>query len=91
MQANTSTFCNAKVSTCKHGTSASTYKELKEFRSTNNVEHQFWLCPENIKQCMSDNKKIYVLNWPIVSSTWLVKIGTNLSREEVLALKDTAF
>ena len=41
---------NAKVGTNKHDSFAPTYRELKkEFCSTNNVEHEFWLCPDDIK------------------------------------------
>ena len=40
---------------------------------------------------MSGNKKKYVLHWPIVPNTWPVKIGTDLLREEVLALENVGF
>ena len=40
---------------------------------------------------MSGNNKKYVLDWPIVSNMWPVKIGTNLSRDEVLVLEDAGF
>ena len=40
-----------------------TYKGLKkEFHSTNNVEYEFRFCPNNIKCCVSGNKKKYVLD-----------------------------
>jgi len=49
MQANTGILCHAKVGTGKHGTLAPTYKGLKkEYRSTNNVEYEFWFCPDDI-------------------------------------------
>ena len=92
LQAITGTMCNAKVGTGKHGTPAPTYKGLrKEFRSPNNVEYEFWFCPDDIKRCVSGSKKKYVLDWPVVPNTWPVKIGTNLSKEEVLALEDAGF
>jgi hypothetical protein len=40
---------------------------------------------------VNDSKKKYVLDWPIVPNTWLVKISTNLSKDEVLALEDAGF
>ena len=40
---------------------------------------------------MSGSKKKYVLDWPTVPNTWPMKIGTKLSREEVLALEDVEF
>jgi hypothetical protein len=85
-------MCNAKIGTGKHDTPAPIYKGLrKEFRSPNNMEYEFWFYPDDIKGCVSGSKKKYVLDWPIVPNTWSVKIGTNLSREEVLALEDVGF
>ena len=34
----------------------------EEYRSTNDVEHEFWVCLDDIKHCMSGNKKKYVLD-----------------------------
>ena len=77
-------MCNAKVGIGKHDTLAPTYKGLtKEFRSPNNVEYEFWFCHDDFKHCVSGSKNEYVLDWPIGPNTWPVKIGTNLSREEV--------
>lgn len=68
-----------------------TYTELKkEFCSTNNLEYELWIFLSDIKRCVSGGKK-YVSDWRIVLSTWLVKIGTDLSRKEVLVLEDTGF
>jgi hypothetical protein len=92
MQANTGTLYNAKIGTGKHGTPTLMYKGLKKkYRSTNNVEYKFWFCLDDIKRCVSGNKKKYVLDWPVVPIIWPVKIGTNLSRQEVLALEDVGF
>ena len=83
---------NAKVRTSKDVTLAATYKGLKkEYRSTNNVEYEFWLCPHDIKHYVSGNKKRYVLDWHVVPNTWPVKIGTNPQRQEALVLKDAMF
>ena len=42
MLGNTWTLCNANVGTGKDGTPTLTYKRLKkEYRSTNNMEHEF--------------------------------------------------
>ena len=92
LQAITGTMYNAKVGSNKHGTPASTLKGLKkEFCSTINVEYEIWFCPDDIKRCVSCTKKKYVLDWPTVPNTWPVKMDTNLSREEVLALEDAGF
>ena len=55
------------------------------------MEYEFWFCPDNIKRCVSGNKKKYVLHWLAVPSIWPMKISTNLSRQEVLALEDAGF
>ena len=92
LQAITGIICNVKVGSSKHNTPTPTYKGLKkELCSTNNVEYEFWFCPDDIKRCISGTKMKYVLDWPTVSNTWPVKMGTNLSREEVLALEDARF
>ena len=59
--------------------------------STNNVEYEFWYCYEDIKRCVNGKKKKYMLDWHVVPNTWPVKIGTNISRQEVLALEDVGF
>ena len=92
LQANIWTLCNAKVGTGKHGTPASTFKGLKkEYRSTNNMEYKFWFCPDDIKCCVSENNKKYVLDWLVTPNIWHVKIFTSLLRHEVLALEDVGF
>jgi hypothetical protein len=54
---------NTKIKTGKYDTPAPTYKGLKkEYRFTNNVEYKFWFCPNDIKRCVSGNKKKFVLD-----------------------------
>ena len=64
---------------------------MKEFRSPNNVKYEFWFCPDDIRRVVTGNKEKYVLDWPIVPNTWPIKIGTNLSRKEILAFEDARF
>ena len=92
MQVNIGVLCNAKVEIGKYCTHAPTYKGLKkEYRSTNNVEYEFWFYPDDIKRCVNDSKKKNVLYWHVVPNTWFVKIGTNISKHEVLAIEDVGF
>ena len=44
----------------------------KEFHSTNNVEHNFWLRPYNIKRCASESIKKYALDQSTIPNNWLV-------------------
>lgn len=53
--------------------------------------HNFWICPSDIKCCESDNKEKYVVDWPIVSNTWSIKIGATLSKNKVLVLEEIDF
>ena len=81
------TLCNAKVGIGKHDTLAPTYKGLIKVYSTNNVEYEFWFYHDDIKCCVSNNKKkMYWIG--LVPNTWPMKICTNVSREEVFVLKD---
>ena len=84
-------FVQSKVGSSKHGNFTPIYKVMKEYRSTNNVEDRFWFYPHDIKYCVSGNTKKYVLDWLIVPGTWLVKVGINMPKKEVLALEDTGF
>ena len=63
----------------------------KGYCSTNNVEYEFWPCIDNTKHCVSGSKKKHVLEQHIVPNTWMAKVGTNLSKEDVLALEDVEF
>ena len=40
---------------------------------------------------VATREKKNVLNWPIVPNTWPMTIGTNLLRDEVLAVEDVEF
>ena len=46
---------------------------------------------DDIKRCVSGNTKKYVLDWHVVPSIWLVKIGINLLNQKILALEDVGF
>ena len=48
MQANTWTLWNAKVGTWKYDTFAPTYKEIK-ILFTNDMEHKFYSCHNDLK------------------------------------------
>ena len=91
MQVNIDTLCNAKVGTRKHAKIFSYIQGMKKlYRSINNEQYEFWYFFDDIEWCISGSKK-YMLDWPLLPGTWPVKIGTNLSRDKVLALKDIGF
>ena len=92
MQANTNAKCDTRVARGSHGTPAPTYfGKKRDYHTKKSVEVDFWFCADDIKRCVSGNKKPWVLDWPAIPRTWPVKLGTNLTREEVFALEDAGF
>lgn len=61
--ANTRSLGNAEVGTSQNDNPTLIYKRWKnEFSYTNNVEYEFSFCNDDIKQCVSGNKKNYVVD-----------------------------
>ena len=87
LQANTRHPCKAKVGKTKHDTPEPTFRGLKkEFCSNNHVPIKFWLCANGINRHVKGGKKKWVLDWLNLLSVWLMKVGTNLTWEEVLVV-----
>ena len=63
--------------------------EIDSPNSINNVENGFWFYHDGIKHFVSENKNEYVMDWPIVPNTWLMKIRFNIWREKVSVLEYT--
>ena len=92
LQANTNAKCDTRVARRSHGIPAPTYfSKKRDYHTKKSVEVDFWFCDDDIKRCVSGNKKAWVLDWPAIPRTWPVKLGTNLTQEEVLALEDAGF
>ena len=92
LQANTNAKCDTRVARGSHGTPAPTYfGKKRDYHTKKSVEVDFWFCVDDIKRCVSGNKKPWVLDWPAIPRTWPVKLGTNLSQKEVFALEDAGF
>jgi hypothetical protein len=52
---------------------------------------QFFFCNDDIKQCLKDTRWRWVQSRSDVPNIWLVKISINLSRKEILDLKNVGF
>ena len=52
---------------------------------------EFFFCNDDIECCVKGTKHRWVKSRPDVPNVWPVKIGTNLSRKEILDLKLTSF
>lgn len=55
-------FVQCQNENWKHNTFASTYKEMKNFPSTNNVQDEFRVCYDNMRSCMNGNTNGYVMD-----------------------------
>ena len=92
LQAHTNAKCDTRVARGPRGTPAPTYSgDKKDYHTKKRVQTDFWFCADDINRCVSGNRKAWVLDWPALPSTWPVKMGTNLTREEVFALEDAGF
>jgi hypothetical protein len=52
---------------------------------------QFFFCNDDIKRCMKGTSQRWIQSRPDVPSIWPMKIGINLSRKEILDLKNVGF
>lgn len=92
MQAHTNEKCDTRVRRGTHGTPAPTYVGLKkEFRTDRHISTDFWFCADDINRCVKGTKKSFVIDWPSIPQTWPVKMGTNLTIKEILALEEAGF
>ncbi len=86
--------CNAQIITrrtirgipnpCYNGLSF----DLKGFAP---IYHKFWFCANDLTHYLGRTRKKYCVNRPLVPSTWLVQIDTNLTQFEVIALEEAIF
>jgi hypothetical protein len=52
---------------------------------------EFFFCNDNIEHCIKGTKRKWVQSRPDIPSIWPVKIGTNLSKKEILDLESASF
>ena len=58
---------------------------------------QFFFCSDDIKRCIKGSRHKWVIPYsdtherPPIPTIWLVKIGTNLTYSEIVALENTRF
>ena len=92
LQAQTNRKCDSRVASGSTGTPAPTFSGKKtEYHTKKIVEAEFWFCADDVNRCVKGNKKPWMSGWPPVPTTWPVKMGTNLTRQEVAALEDAGF
>jgi hypothetical protein len=91
-QAVTKKRCEAKIVQGNKPTAAPTYTgEMRTSHSKKEVTMEFFFCNDDIERCVKGTKRKWVKSRPDIPSVWPVKIGTNLSKKEILDLESAGF
>jgi hypothetical protein len=72
------------VSPCYDGL----WSDLKGFAP---IHHKFWFCANDLTRCVRRTRRKYFFDRPLVPSTWLVQVVTNLTQFDVTALEEARF
>jgi hypothetical protein len=62
-----------------------------DFKRFAPICHKVWFCANDLIHYVGGTGKKYCVNKPLVPSTWIVQIGTNLTQFEVIALEEARF
>ena len=91
-QAITKKKCTARIVRNNVATVAPTYTGLMvNYKKNRNDVMQYFFCNDHIERCVKGTKRKWVISMPEIPATWVVKRGTNLSKQEILALEATGF
>jgi hypothetical protein len=91
-QAITKKKCEAKIVQGNKPTAAPTYTGLMQNAHKKRLEvMEFFFCNDNIERCIKGTKRKWVQSRLDIPSIWLVKIGTNLSKREILDNESVGF
>ena len=91
-QAVTKKKCTARIVRNNVATAAPTYTGLMvNYKKNRNDVMQFFFCNDDIERCVKGTKRKWVISVPKIPATWPVKRGTNLSKQEILALEAAGF
>ena len=91
-QAVTKKKCTARIVRNNVTTAAPTYIGLMvNYKKNRNDVMQFFFCNDDIERYVKGTKRKWVISVPEIPATWPVKRGTNLSKQEILALEAAGF
>ena len=91
-QAFTKKKCTAQIERNNIPTAAPTYNGLMvNYKKNRNDVMQFFFCNDDIERCVKGTKRKWVILVPEIPAIWPVKRGTNLSKQEILALEAARF
>ena len=75
---------NAKIAKYQRAIAASTFIGIQRLaKSTQTEQMQFWFCPGKLQSCVMGVYCRSIVHFPTLRLVWLVKSGTNLTKEEV--------
>jgi hypothetical protein len=91
-QAITKKNCKAKIVQGNTATAAPTYiGVMKHYQKKTDKVMEFFFCNDDIECCIKGTKWRWVKSKLDVPNVWPVKIGTNLSKKEILDLERAGF
>ena len=64
---------------------------MVNYKKNRNDVMQFFFYNDDIERCVKGTKRKWVISVPEIPATWPVKRGTNLSKQEIMALEATGF
>jgi hypothetical protein len=80
--------CRAKIAKYRRTIPCPTFTGIKRKCGTKSTEQkQFWFCPFDVTRCVTAHSK-WIVHYPDVPQTWPVKVGTNLTQDEIEAYQD---
>jgi hypothetical protein len=84
--------CEAKTVQGNRATAAPTYtRVMVHYKKKTDKVMQFFFCNNDIERCLKNTRQRWVKFRPDIPNVWLVKIGTNLSKKEIIDLENVGF
>ena len=98
MHAVTKKKCSAKIVSNSKSTPAPAYLGVwNYYKFTTPKSEKFFFCPDDIERCVKGSRRKWVDKFsadqerPPIPPVWPVKIGTNLTRSEIVKLENAGF
>jgi hypothetical protein len=91
-QAITKKKCKAKIVQGNKPTATPTYTGVMQNAHKKRPEvMEFFFCNDDIERCVKGTKRKWVQSRPDIPSIWPMRIGTNLSKKEILDFESAGF
>ena len=81
-------LCDARIAKYRRVVAAPTFLGIgMQSKSSDTRQVQVWFCPTRLDRCVLGLGAKWIINYPDVPNKWPIKLGTNLSQFEILALE----